>query len=85
MEQNAALAAQLKTMLTATEQSQKSLNSAVGDLTTQALGLDGQPAWIDMQARQPMVLAGVLAKGHVLLEDVPGTAKTVLARAIAEG
>jgi MoxR-like ATPase len=30
-----------------------------------------------------LVLAALLCKGHVLLEDVPGTAKTVLARAIA--
>jgi MoxR-like ATPase len=29
------------------------------------------------------VLAALIAGGHVLLEDVPGTAKTVLARAIA--
>jgi MoxR-like ATPase len=30
------------------------------------------------------VLAALVCDGHVLLEDVPGTAKTVLARAIAE-
>jgi MoxR-like ATPase len=30
-----------------------------------------------------LVLAALVAGGHVLLEDVPGTAKTVLARAIA--
>jgi MoxR-like ATPase len=30
-----------------------------------------------------LVLSGLLAGGHVLLEDVPGTAKTILARAIA--
>jgi MoxR-like ATPase len=30
-----------------------------------------------------LVLAALIAGGHVLLEDVPGTAKTVLARAIA--
>ena len=30
-----------------------------------------------------LVLCALLCKGHVLLEDVPGTAKTVLARAIA--
>jgi len=37
-----------------------------GDLTTQALGLDGQPARIDMQARQPMVLAGIDAAARLL-------------------
>jgi MoxR-like ATPase len=30
-----------------------------------------------------LVLATLLCGGHVLLEDVPGTAKTVLARAMA--
>ncbi|HXV02049.1 MAG TPA: AAA family ATPase [Gaiellaceae bacterium] len=31
-----------------------------------------------------LVLAALACRGHVLFEDVPGTAKTVLARAIAE-
>ena len=31
-----------------------------------------------------LALAAVLAGGHVLFEDVPGTAKTVLARTIAQ-
>ena len=31
-----------------------------------------------------LVLSALAAQGHVLLEDVPGTAKTVLARAIAQ-
>src|SRR5579864_936784 len=30
-----------------------------------------------------LVLAALISGGHVLFEDVPGTAKTVLARAIA--
>jgi MoxR-like ATPase len=30
-----------------------------------------------------LVLSGLIAGGHVLLEDVPGTAKTILARGIA--
>ena len=30
-----------------------------------------------------LVVAALAGRGHVLLEDVPGTAKTVLARAIA--
>ena len=29
------------------------------------------------------VLLGVLARGHVLLEDVPGTGKTLIARSVA--
>jgi MoxR-like ATPase len=31
-----------------------------------------------------LVLAALASRGHVLLEDVPGTAKTILARAIAQ-
>jgi MoxR-like ATPase len=31
-----------------------------------------------------LVLCALLCRGHVLFEDVPGTAKTVLARAIAQ-
>ena len=30
-----------------------------------------------------LVLAAYLAEGHILLEDVPGVAKTMLARALA--
>jgi MoxR-like ATPase len=31
-----------------------------------------------------LVLAALISRGHVLLEDAPGTAKTILARAIAQ-
>src|SRR5690349_3581337 len=31
-----------------------------------------------------LVLAALMSGGHVLLEDVPGTAKTILGRAIAQ-
>src|SRR3954454_21562683 len=33
--------------------------------------------------RIQLVLAALACRGHVLFEDVPGTAKTILARAIA--
>jgi MoxR-like ATPase len=36
------------------------------------------------RAEIKLVLAALACKGHVLFEDVPGTAKTVLARAIAQ-
>src|SRR3954453_6092365 len=35
------------------------------------------------RAQIELVLCALLCRGHVLLEDVPGTAKTILARAIA--
>src|ERR1039458_5850518 len=31
-----------------------------------------------------LVIAAMLSRGHVLIEDVPGTAKTILARSIAQ-
>ncbi len=38
---------------------------------------------VGRQAAVDLLLAAVLAKGHVLLEDVPGTGKTTLAKALA--
>jgi MoxR-like ATPase len=35
------------------------------------------------RAQVELVLAAIVAEGHVLLEDVPGTAKTMLARSLA--
>ena len=41
-------------------------------------------AVVGKRDRLELVLAGVLADGHVLLEDVPGLAKTLAARSFAE-
>jgi MoxR-like ATPase len=41
-------------------------------------------AGVGKRDRLELVLAGLLADGHVLLEDVPGLAKTVAARSFAE-
>jgi MoxR-like ATPase len=41
-----------------------------------------------VQGKRPlidMMLAGVLAKGHLLIEDVPGVGKTTVAQALARG
>jgi len=43
----------------------------------------GSAAVVDREVRHA-ILAAVLARGHVLLEDVPGTGKTVTARVLAE-
>jgi MoxR-like ATPase len=40
-------------------------------------------AVVGKRAELETVLLGILADGHVLLEDVPGTGKTLLARAVA--
>jgi len=42
-----------------------------------------QKVMVDKQAEIELVLTALLATGHVLLEDVPGTGKTTLAKAIA--
>lgn len=39
---------------------------------------------IGRQEQLDLILAAMMAKGHVLLEDVPGTGKTVMARSIAK-
>ncbi|MCL1988098.1 MAG: MoxR family ATPase [Firmicutes bacterium] len=42
-----------------------------------------QKVMVDKQAEITLVLTALLATGHVLLEDVPGTGKTTLAKALA--
>lgn len=60
----------------ATSRSQASLEALQGYLRSILLGKDAQ---IDM------VIACLLARGHLLLDDLPGTGKTTLAKAIADG
>lgn len=39
---------------------------------------------IGKRSELTLILAGVLADGHILLEDVPGVAKTLIARSLAQ-
>jgi hypothetical protein len=40
-------------------------------------------AVVGAEAASRLILTALLADGHVLIEDVPGTGKTLLARAVA--
>jgi MoxR-like ATPase len=46
-------------------------------------GATGDPARVGKREVVGLVLAAMLAEGHVLLEDAPGTGKTSLAKALA--
>jgi hypothetical protein len=52
--------------------------------TAQALLENVEQVVLGKHDEVALVLAALVGGGHVLLEDVPGTAKTVLARAIAQ-
>ena len=54
----------------------RQLHQRLGDAVESAL--HGKRSTVDL------VLVSVFAEGHVLLEDVPGTGKTTLARAVAQ-
>jgi MoxR-like ATPase len=51
--------------------------------TAQRLQANVETVVIGKSEQVTLVLAALACRGHVLLEDVPGTAKTVLARAVA--
>ncbi len=51
--------------------------------TARALEENVTRALVGKDDRVRLVLLGLFARGHVLIEDVPGTGKTLLARAIA--
>jgi MoxR-like ATPase len=57
-------------------------NETAGTLAEQILDEIGEAVIAD-QAFLETTLTGVLARGHVLLEDVPGTGKTLTARTFA--
>jgi MoxR-like ATPase len=51
--------------------------------TSERLRANVETVVVGKTAQIRLVLAALACRGHVLLEDVPGTAKTVLARALA--
>ena len=56
--------------------------AAVGDLAKRVIG-NVEKAIVGKRKQLVLSLAAWLAGGHILLEDVPGVAKTMLARALA--
>src|SRR5205814_8522434 len=61
-----------------------SAESGTAQATAQALLANVERVVLGKRDEIALVLSAVAAGGHVLLEDVPGTAKTVLARAVAQ-
>jgi len=57
-------------------------HETAGDLSAQIVDAIGEAVIADRGFLETM-LTGVLARGHVLLEDVPGTGKTLTARSLA--
>jgi len=57
--------------------------SEAADLSTRILDEVGR-AVVGKRDRLTLVLAAVLAKGHVLVEDLPGLGKTLTARSLAQ-
>ena len=57
--------------------------AAVGELASAVLD-EMSRAVVGKRDAMALVLVGVLAGGHVLLEDVPGTAKTSIARGLSD-
>ncbi|MFC7131750.1 MULTISPECIES: AAA family ATPase [Salinibaculum] len=53
-----------------------------GDLCTRILDAVGEAVIADREFLETL-MTGILARGHVLLEDVPGTGKTLTARSFA--
>src|SRR6266403_1160700 len=59
------------------------LRDAVADRCQEVLGALGQVI-VGKTSVLQQVLAGILANGHILIEDYPGLAKTVIARLVAQ-
>jgi MoxR-like ATPase len=60
------------------------LDTAAASATTQAVLDEVERAVVGKREALTLVLAGILAGGHVLLEDVPGLGKTLAARSFAQ-
>ena len=55
----------------------------IGDVARQIIA-NVQTVIVGKEAQVTQTVAGLFAEGHILFEDVPGVAKTMLARAIAK-
>jgi MoxR-like ATPase len=62
------------------------LTAELADVGRRAMGLldEVERAVVGKRAALELVLLGLLADGHVLIEDYPGLAKTVIARSFAQ-
>ncbi|MDB6055426.1 MAG: MoxR-like ATPase [Verrucomicrobiales bacterium] len=63
--------------------SRKTVDNAVSNLSTKLIQ-NIEKVIVGKRDKILLTLAALLAEGHVLLEDVPGVAKTMLARALAQ-
>ena len=62
------------------------MTMTIAELTVQAETIldEVERAVVGKREALQLVLLGILADGHVLIEDVPGLAKTLIARSFAQ-